>query len=356
MKITRVETWRESVPLSRPYAIATATTSGVDLFFARIITDTGVTGVGSGSPAEVITGESVNACAEALAEDRLEWLLGRDPKQLAILCREADQHMRTTPAARATIDIALHDLVAKILDKPLVDLFGPCHDNLPTSITIGIKNVTETLQEADEYLGRGFDCLKIKLGHSLEEDIERIVRLREHCDSAIHMRVDANQGYNLTETIELWRQLRDLNIELVEQPMPVDALDELQHLPQSLQDVLALDENLHSEGDALELARYPASTWVIKLMKCGGIDSARRQAATAESSSKQVMWGCMDESALSIAAALHLAMASPATRFLDLDGSLDLSRDPASGGFDIVDGQLQLNNRPGLGVTLDRAS
>ncbi len=90
----------------------------------------------------------------------------------------------------------------------------------------------------------------------------------------------------------------------------------------------------------------------IKLMKCGGINAALQIAEIANLAGIDLMWGCMDESIISISAALHAALASPATRYLDLDGSLDLARDIVSGGFVLNDGYLSVNENPGLGCTL----
>jgi L-alanine-DL-glutamate epimerase-like enolase superfamily enzyme len=102
----------------------------------------------------------------------------------------------------------------------------------------------------------------------------------------------------------------------------------------------------------MALAQPPRAAGIfnIKLMKCGGIAAARRIATVAELSGIALMWGCMDESAISIAAALHAALASPATRYLDLDGSLDLARDVVDGGFVIENGVMRTAGGPGLGV------
>ena len=99
------------------------------------------------------------------------------------------------PAARAAIDMALYDLMAKHLNLPLVDVLGCAHRSLPTSITIGIESIRESLEEAQEYLRRGFRILKVKIGKSIEEDLERLHKLRENVGQKITIRVDINQGY-----------------------------------------------------------------------------------------------------------------------------------------------------------------
>jgi L-alanine-DL-glutamate epimerase-like enolase superfamily enzyme len=179
-------------------------------------------------------------------------------------------------------------------------------------------------------------------------------RLRERVGPEIQIRVDANQGYDLEETRRLWQKQEELQLELIEQPLPAETLTELRTLPQDLRRLVAADESLHEASDAADLAQRPRACGIlnIKLMKCGGVSPALAIGQVAEATGLHLMWGCMDESVISISAALHAALACPQTRYLDLDGSLDLARDPAKGGFTLEDGELRTLDRPGLGVTL----
>jgi L-alanine-DL-glutamate epimerase-like enolase superfamily enzyme len=134
--------------------------------------------------------------------------------------------------------------------------------------------------------------------------------------------------------------------------MAADNIDAMRALPEKVRARLAADETLLDAHDALTLIEPPRACGIfnIKLMKCGGIHAARRIADIADSAGIELMWGCMDESIVSISAALHAALASPATRYLDLDGSLDLARDVVDGGFVLEDGTMRTTDRPGLGV------
>jgi len=352
VRITAVSSWLESVPLRRPYEIASMRITSVDLLFLRIATDQRIAGLGSASPAEEVTGESPSACRAALEDARLEWLVGRDPRELEALSRELESSHRATPAARAAVDIALHDLAARAQGLPLVDMLGRCHDSLPTSVTIGIGPADETLALARELLGHGFRLLKVKIGRSFDEDVERVRLLRQAVGPQVGIRVDANQGFTPEEARGLAVVADELSLELVEQPLPACAVAEMRALPASLRRILAADESLLDERDAGSLVREPAACGIfnIKLMKCGGIRPALAIGRIAQAAGIELMWGCNDESAVSIAAALHAAYSCPATRYLDLDGSFDLSCDPFSGGFEVVDGCLRLLDRPGLGV------
>ncbi len=354
MKLASFSSWQESFKLTRPYTIAFQTFDSVDLMVVRLQDSEGRIGVGTASPVEEITGESLQACRAALAYDALGWMLGRDLRHLPALGRELRRVLPETPAARAAVDVALHDLWAQAQGVPLVEALGRAHEALPTSITIGIKPTDEALAEADEYLGRGFRILKVKTGKSLEEDVERLAQLRHRVGPFVKIRVDPNQGYRSDDVTWFVKRTAKLDIEFLEQPMPATDVEAMRALPPDVRRRLAADESLQDESDALSLLRPTPACGIfnIKLMKCGGIAPALRIATLADVGGIELMWGCMDESIASITAALHAALACPATRYLDLDGSLDLARDVVEGGFILKEGCLYASDKPGLGIRL----
>lgn len=352
MKIASINTWVEDFALTRPYTITFRSIDDVQMSFVEIRTDSGLSGIGCASPEAMVTGETRESCRTALQADALGWLVGTDPRGLPALCRELDARLAENPAARAAVDIALHDLLAQHLGVPLVEMLGRAHQSLPTSITIGIKPVDETVEEALEYVGRGFKILKVKLGHSLDEDLTRLAQLRERIGQSIGIRVDPNQGYSAAQLNTFIDRTSEMSIEFLEQPMAADDINAMRGLPDSVRARLAADETLLDAHDALTLIEPPRACGIfnIKLMKCGGVRAAGRIADIADTAGIELMWGCMDESIVSISAALHAALAAPATRYLDLDGSLDLVRDVVDGGFVLEDGYMRTSDAPGLGV------
>jgi len=316
-------------------------------------TDDGVLGLGTATPEPAITGETPDACAIALTPEALGWLEGADVSRAAALCGEAARRMRAVPAALAAVDMALHDLFARRLNVPLADALGRVHDALPTSVTIGIQPSDDAVVLADELVGRGFRILKVKVGESLEADLAVLARLRERFGPEVRLRADANAGYSPEDAIVFFERSATLGLEFLEQPVSTGE-GGLRRLPVRLRERVAADESLLDEADALTLAASPRACGVfnVKLMKCGGIRPALRIGAIAGAAKISVMWGCMDESVIGISAALHAALASPATRYLDLDGSFDLARDVARGGFRIEDGTMTVTEEPGLGATL----
>lgn len=352
MRIKNISVWKTDLGNTKPYTIAFKTVDEVFNAFVEVTLDNGVTGIGAGNPSEYVTGENLDQTMSALTEQKLQFLIGRDIRELSQLTFEILLHFSATPAARAALDIALHDAFTKFLGVPLVKFLGQKITSLPTSNTIGIKNVAETLREAQEYGERGFTVLKVKLGKDLEEDIERIAKLREKFGKKFTIRIDANQGYDVNQTLQFFSRTEPYDVELIEQPLPAKAVGELKNLPEHVRKKIAADESLLSAKDAMDLVKPPnaAGIFNIKLMKCGGISQAIKIADIAQQEGVDLFWGCNDESIVSITAALHAAFSCSHTKYIDLDGSLDLSRDEVAGGFILKDGVMYCSEKPGLGV------
>lgn len=352
MKIKSIKVWQADLGNTKPYTIAFKTVDEVLNAFVEVTLDNGMTGIGAGNPSEYVTGEHLDQTMASLTESNLFFLVGRDIREINQLAFEITQKFPKTPAARAALDIALHDAFTKFLGVPLVKYLGQKIHTMPTSNTIGIKNVTETLKEAEEYGKLGFKALKVKTGKELEEDIERIVKLREKFGKKFFIRVDANQGYTSAQTIAFYNRTKSLDVELIEQPLPAKAVADIRQLPEEVREKIAADESLLSPKDALELVKPPRAVGIfnIKLMKCGGVREGLKIAEIGYHEGIDLFWGCNDESIISITAALHAAFASANTKYIDLDGSLDLARDIVKGGFVLKDGMMSCSDKPGLGV------
>lgn len=352
-KIKNIEVRKVNLELTRPYSISYKTVTSVENVVVRIILENGQHGIGTCNPSKLVVGESVEESAQILLQpEHTEWLIGRDIRNIHGLCFKLLQRFPTHPGVRAALDIALWDAFTVYAGVPLVEHLGRKIQQLPTSITIGIKGVRETLEEAREYIDKKFFVLKIKTGVSLEEDIERLTKLREVFGNEIIIRIDSNQGYTVSQTVEFFQRTRHLDIELNEQPIQATAIDAMRGLPDDIKSTLAADESLLSPADAFQLALPPRACGIfnIKLMKCGGISSALDIATIANYSEIDLMWGCNDESIVSITAALHTAFSCSRTKYIDLDGSFDLAKDVVQGGFRITNGIMTTTDKPGLGV------
>ena len=353
MTIKEVRVWKQDLENKRPYTIAFKTVDKVENVFLSVTLSNGITGIGSCNPSQQVVGESLDSAFEK-AKEAEDWLKGQDITKFQDILRENLKRYPSNPGARATVDIALHDAFCQKLGVSVVDFLGRRVEALPTSVTIGIKNVEETVEEGGEFVEDGFKSLKVKLGHDVETDVARLAALRENFGYEVDIRVDANQGYSVNELSWFYDQTKEMNLELIEQPLPKEAIEETKALPEEIRDVIAMDESIQVMKDALVHVAPPVTSKImnIKLMKSGGIYEGKRIAGIAEASGVDLMWGCNDESKASITAALHAAYSSSSTKYIDLDGSFDLASDVVSGGFELRDGMMYPLDKPGLGLTL----
>ena len=352
MKIRSVRPSFQSIPLKKPYTIATDSFDRVDLAFLEIELENGVIGHGSGSPAPEVVGETAHMTYENLCEFADELLTGKDIRNYQAIIRDLSTCFAHRPGTMAAIDMALHDAFARWQGIRVVDMHGMRSGPMPTSVTIGIMDVQETLAEAETYVDSGFRVLKLKLGRDIDEDVERTMRVHERYGGRVSICVDMNQGYDIASLKKFVDQTSHIPIAVIEQPLPPAMDEDLRQLPLEVRMRLAADESLKDAEAARRLASSDPLFGIfnIKLMKCGGILAAREIAEIAQPAGIRLFWGCNDESVVSISAALHAAYASPHTAFLDLDGSFDLAQDPFCGGFELRDGMLLLNDSSGLGV------
>ena len=353
MKIKSVRGYSKNLALKRPYTIAYKTIHDVENIFVEIELENGMIGLGAGSPMTEEMQESMGDAMAVLASEPFQSLTGKDIATFSALITQLRYTFPRQPAALAAIDIALHDAFTQWLGIPLVNFWGRKIVCMPTSITIGIKDTVATLEEAAEYADRGFTTFKVKLGASLEEDIERIVKLREKYGNTVTIRIDVNQGYTPEQATQFYQRTVPLDIELIEQPVSSKNIAGMKSLPEGLRKKIAADESLTSPTSALHLLdSVPAcGIFNIKLMKCGGLQAAGEITHIAEAAGIDLMWGCNDESVISISAALHLAFANAHTKYIDLDGSLDLGEDLATGGFVLKNGAMAIDSSlTGLGV------
>jgi len=244
-------------------------------------------------------------------------------------------------AAKASVDIALHDLVGKIINQPWYRIWGLNPNKTPnTSYTIGIDNpsvVKLKTKEAAEY-----KILKVKLG--ADNDKEMIETIRSVTD--VPLCADANQGWNdKNMALDMIHWLNERNVVFIEQPMRKDLLDEHAWLTENSPIPIIADESVQTLSDIKSV--YGAYSGInIKLMKCGGMRSAFKMINTARALNMKVMFGCMTETSCAISAATQL---SPLVDWADLDGNLLISNDVFD-GVKVNDGKLVLINRPGIGV------
>ncbi len=351
MKITNMEVYPHTMKLSEEYTISYETIDSTVNIFLVIETDTGILGYGCAAPDPAVTGETPESVVKIFNDTIKPALLGENPLRYVYLLNNIHEPLKSHPSAKAMVDIALYDIIGRVVQLPIYQFLGGFRHKIKTSITIGILPVSTTIEAAGKLVKQGYKALKIKGGANVDLDIERIIKVREAVGSEIELRFDANQGYSVYESLKFAEETKSADLSLIEQPTNKNKPDMLGRVTNNVDVPVMADESLISLRDVFVLAK---EGWVdtvnIKLMKVGGIYEALHINSVARAANLEVMIGCMDESALGIAAGLHFALSRPNVMYADLDGHLALVDDPAAGGVLIKDGYLLANTNYGIGV------
>ncbi len=354
MKIKSFQYSLKTIPLKKPYLITYSATSEVDIFVFEIVLKNGIEGFGTASPMVEVVGESAQDAFNTIDNDIFfaETIVDKEIAEFKQIIHNIKVRYPNNPGLLAAIDIALHDAFCKSIKCSIAQFYGQKIPFLPTSVTLGIKNTADTMAEVKDYIAQGFHCFKMKIGIDFEADIDRIHSLLEFVGSQYEIRLDANQGYSISQLQSLFKQIKKYpNISMIEQPLKVGAEDDLLQLNLEQRKLLVGDESIKNPQAAFNFAQTKNfGIFNIKLMKCGGILAANDIAHIAQFGNIDLFWGCNDESAVSIAAALHIALCSQQTKYLDLDGSFDLSYDIFNGGFKLEQGNLHLLKGFGVGI------
>ena len=345
MTVKHISVHTVQTPLLEPYTIAYETITDITNHFVEIRMHDGRIGIGCAAPAPEVTGESVSDSRNALdafARDAIRYALDELPRPSPEF-----------PSARAAVDLAVHDMLAREKGRPLCALFGREDDIMvprETSVTLGISSEQETLARARKLFQEGFAFFKVKGGHDVHADVRRLRMLRQMFGNRVRLSLDANQGYDLAAVDALQAGVGDLRIEYVEQPTNKSNILLLAEAARHTSIPVMADESVQTPDDVSRIADAGAVSLInIKLQKMGGLEVAHAIDERAAEAGMGTMLGCMDESALSIAAALHFASTHSNVQFLDLDGHLDLREDPFA-NLVSLDKRGRLHARAGIGL------
>lgn len=325
--------------LKHPFTVSGHTRTTTPIVLTEITFD-GVTGYGEAAMPPYL-GESQASVIAFLEKVNLKQF--SNPFELDDILTYVDTIAINNTAAKASVDIALHDLVGKLMEQPYHALWGFTATKVPdTSFTIGIDTEDEVRKKTLETAP--FRVIKLKLGVDETTDKMLINTVRSLTDKPI--RVDANQGWNDKHyALRMIEWLSERNVEFVEQPMPKHKIDDMAWLTEQSPLPTFADESCQRLEDILRL-KDVFNGINIKLMKCTGMREAREMITVANACGLKLMIGCMTETSCGIAAAAQL---SPQMKFADLDGNLLITNDVFT-GTKLVNGKVMLNNEPGIGV------
>lgn len=352
MIIKNIDVFEISVPLVTPFKTALRTVEAVNDIVIKITTDTEETGYGEAAPTAVITGETKESIKSAILNYIKPSIIGMEIDNLEGIMEKVNSSILKNTSAKAAVDMAIYDLYAKKLCSPLYKILGGYRNEITTDITISVNGIDEMVQDSLKAVNNGFNILKVKVGKEGEKDIERIVEIRRAVGKEVVLRIDANQGWTAKQAVKIISALeeRDLNIELVEQPVKYWDLEGMKYVTQNTYTKILADESVFSPQDAVKIIQQGAADLInIKLMKTGGIFNALKICDIAEVYGVECMIGCMLESKISVSAAANLGAAKKIITMVDLDGPALCKIDPISGGPIFKSSNIKMSEKAGLG-------
>jgi L-alanine-DL-glutamate epimerase-like enolase superfamily enzyme len=351
--ITKTEIYRFSIPME-PFTIATGTLAHAQNVFIRVYTDAGFYGVGECSAFPMIVGETQDTCLVMAREFARLWV-GKDALNIEERLQQLDDFAAHNTTIKSAFDMALYDIAAKNAGLPLYQFLGGAKRVVETDITIGIASPEVMAEKALAFKQSGARILKVKLGKSATDDVERVKQIRAAVGNDMKIRIDANQGWSFDAAVFALQSMEDMGIEFCEQPMRTWHDDRLPELMQLSPVKIMGDESIYNHHDARKQIKTKSCDYInIKLAKSGGICEAIKIHDLAARHNIPCMMGGMLESRIALSAKLHFVYASPNIKFYDMDTCmLGHKEDPCIGGVTYDGYFLDIADTPGIGADAD---
>lgn len=353
MLIEHIDCYVLTVPLVTPFKTALRSVEQVEDLVVSIRCQ-GLTGYGEAAPTLVITGESLASMYFIVTQVLKPRLLGKSLLDFNQLLNIVQNSVVGNSSAKAAVEIALYDLKAQLAGLPLYQLLGGGPAELSTNLTISVNAAATMIDDAQKAVALGYQQLKLKVGTDLQQDIERVIAVSRAVPATVSLRLDVNQGWTAKQSIYALSKIEQagVELELVEQPVKAQDVAGLKAVTAAVHTPVMADESAFSPQQVIQLLEQQAADIInIKLMKTGGISKAMLTAHIAGLYQVPCMMGCMLESAISVAAAAHLASAlAPLVSKFDLDGPTLCQFNPCQGGTVFDRSNILLNSSPGLGI------
>lgn len=352
MKIKDIKIGQILMSLKKPFKTALRTVNTVENIIVQIITDTGNIGYGSAAPTEVITGDTIGSIIGGIQHIKKN-IIGLDIENFEEVMLKLNGCIVGNTSAKAAVDIALYDLYGQLYNAPLYKLLGGYRKEIISDITISVNEPDEMVKDSLEAVEMGYRILKIKVGKDSKKDLERIKAIGKAVGRKITLRLDANQGWNPKEAVNIIKKIEDLdlNIELIEQPVKACDFEGLKYVTDNVSLPILADESIFSPKDAMRIINMRAADLLnIKLMKTGGIYNALKIVALAETAGVECMIGSMMESSIGVTAAAHLAAAKGVITKVDLDVPMLCKGNTVEGGAIFDKYKIDMTEKSGLGI------
>lgn len=355
-KISKVEVIPFGVPI-RKFADAYTGFSVSNAVLVKIVTDDGHIGYGEACAWEPeFYGETLESVSTTIEKYIAPVILGEDPGNINKIMSVIDATVAKITCAKEGIDLALHDLLGKILGVPVYILLGgKFRDMIPVASEIGIDTPENMVKNAFQVLKLGIKVIKIKGSRNHSLDVKRIKAVREAVGHDVDLRLDPNAAWDVNSTIKTMKLLEDCNLQLLEQPVPIWDLKGMAHIRNNIGIPLMADESIWTPQDAIKIYEYGAADILnIKIAKSCGLQLGKKIENVAESLGLPCIVGTEIEPGISLIAKLHLAASMKihplASEFTEL--SL-LKKNILKHNIEIIDGCVKVPDKPGFGVNLD---
>jgi muconate cycloisomerase len=354
MKIARVRTAIVETEMPNALVVSHGTAERrVRHAIVGLWADDGTPGVGEASPLTFFTGETVESVRAVIDGVLTPRLVGRDPRHIGAVVAALDEGFPGHPAAKAAIDMALHDLLGRAAGLPVSALLGGAYrDRVPVNNAVGFGPIEEAVRQAKEILvTRGLRGVKIKVGAGHRHDVEKVRAIREMAGPEAELIIDANAGYGPKEAVRLARAVEPFDIAHFEQPVGVDDFEGLAYVRANTAIPIMADESVRTARDALRLVRMGAAdVFAIKFVKMGGLHRAREIRAIAEAAGVACTPISPFETAVGVAANLHFAASTVGCPYCNGLGTVLVFQGDTLGRIECEDGLMRVPAGPGLGV------
>lgn len=356
MKIEKIEVIPFGIPI-RKFADAYTGFSHSNAVLVKIYADDGTLGYGEACAWEPeFYGETLESITSTIKKYIAPKIIGLNPLNIGKIMSIIDAILAKITCAKEGIDLALHDLIGKILDVPVHTLLGGCYrSEIEVASEIGIDSPEAMAKNALDVLKMGIRIIKIKGSKDMQLDVKRIKAVREAVGEDIPLRLDPNAAWTTIGTIETMKKVEDCNLQLLEQPVPSWDLKGLRRIRSSIGIPVMADESVWTPQDVVKLADYGAADIMnIKIAKSCGLFLGKKIEAVAETMGFPCIVGTEIEPGFSLAAKLHFAASMKnhplASEFTELSLLKESILKPK---IEIYDGCVKVPQGPGFGFELD---
>lgn len=354
--IQNIHIYASKIKLKEPFIISLGTLTHAENVIVIIETDKGITGTGECSPFMSINGESMET-GMVVGKYLATVLKGKNALDIEACHAAMDKVIYANSSIKSAFDMALYDIASQYAGLPLYEFLGGSNNKtLITDYTVSLSDAAKMAADAAKIKANGFQVIKVKLGGKAADDIERIKQIRAAVGNEIPVRIDANQGWNVNDAIEILHALAPYNIQHCEEPIPRWNFMELPKIKAESPIKIMADESCCDEHDAQRLLDLNACDYFnVKLGKSSGIFRAEKIIRIAEANDINIQLGGFLESRLAFTAAAHLALSSDTIVHCDFDTPLMFEEDPVLGGICYSNkGEISLPGTAGLGATFNR--